>query len=344
MKNKRIRWIDNLKGVAILLVVIRHVMQANITDCSETVIGNAIFAVQMPLFMVIAGFFSITSEKYYKNAVMLIGYAKKRALHYILPFFSWFIIVYVLLRGFYDRNLVKALTTLISNVDVGLWFLYVVFVLSVISIIANAICSRLSFPSKTGLVPILVGGGLMLPLLVLGRLFGMRFLGINLLLYYYLFFALGRFLFCNQDFIRKCFSTHIVLYGTGLLATIIYILIVLNHNIELAPNRIVNTYLRILAAVSGCTAIAIGVYIFSGEKTNKLLETLGQNTLEIYVVHVHYIGLLPKGTHYLYTVDGFIVFLAALMVTMLLSSVTILTIKKIPVLNFIFFGKQLLER
>ena len=68
MKSNRIGWIDNLKGIAILLVVIRHVMQANITDCSETTIGNAIFAVQMPLFMAIAGFFSITSDKYYQNA------------------------------------------------------------------------------------------------------------------------------------------------------------------------------------------------------------------------------------------------------------------------------------
>lgn len=344
MKSNRIWWIDNLKGIAILLVLIRHVMQANIIDCSETVIGNAIFAVQMPLFMAIAGFFSITSDKYYQNAEALKAYAKKRAIHYMLPFFSWFVVVYVLIRGFYDRNLVKAIITLINNVDVGLWFLYVVFMLSVISIIANAICRRLKLPSKTRIVPILVGGGLLLPLLMVGRLFGIRFFGINLLLYYYLFFAAGRFLSCNQDVIKRCFDSHIVLYGTGLLSAAIYILIVLNHNIELAPDGIENICLRILAAIAGCTAIAIGVFVFSKGKTNKLLEILGQNTLEVYVVHVHYIGLLPKGTHYLYTVDGFIVLFVALLITALLSFVTILIMKKIPVLNFIFFGKQPSER
>lgn len=158
MKSNRIGWIDNLKGIAILLVVIRHVMQANIIDCSETAIGNAIFAVQMPLFMAIAGFFSITSDKYYQNAEALKAYVKKRAIHYMLPFFSWFVVVYVLIRGFYDRNLGKAITTLINNVDVGLWFLYVVFMLSVISIIANAICRRLNLPLKTGIAPIIAGG------------------------------------------------------------------------------------------------------------------------------------------------------------------------------------------
>lgn len=344
INNSRIGWIDNLKGIAILLVVIRHVMQANILDCSETVIGNAIFAVQMPLFMAIAGFFSITSDKYYQNAEALKAYVKKRAIHYMLPFFSWFVVVYVLIRGFYDRNLVKATSTLINNVDVGLWFLYVVFMLSVISIIANAICRRLNLPLKTGITPIIVGGGLLLPLLVVGRLFGMRFLGINLLLYYYLFFAAGRFLFCNQKLIKRCFNSHFALYGTGLLSAAIYILIVLNHNIELAPDGIENICLRILAAVAGCTAIAIEVYIFSRGRTNKLLEILGQNTLEVYVVHVHYIGLLSKGTHYLYTVDGLIVLLVALLITALMSFVTILVMKKIPALNFIFFGKQQSER
>lgn len=262
----------------------------------------------------------------------------------MLPFFSWFVVVYVLIRGFYGRNLLRAITTLINNVDVGLWFLYVVFVLSIISIIASALCCRLNLPSKTGIVPILVGGLLLLPLLMVGRVFGMRFLGINLLLYYYLFFAAGRFLFCNQDVIKRCFDSHIVLYGTGLLTATIYIFIVLNHNIELAPDGIENICLRILAAVAGCTAISIIVYIFSRGKTNKLLEILGQNTLEVYVVHVHYIGLLPKGTHYLYSIEGFIVLLIALLITILLSFVTILVIKKIPTLNYIFFGKKPSER
>lgn len=217
--------------------------------------------------------------------------------------------------------------------------------LSVISIIASALCRRLNLPSKTGIVPILVGGGLLLPLLMVGRVFGMRFLGINLLLYYYLFFAAGRFLFGNQDVIKRCFDSPIILYGTGLLTAAIYILIVLNHNIELAPDGIAEyLFENFWAAVAGCTAIAVGVYIFSRERTNKLLEILGQNTLEVYVVHVHYIGLLPKGVHYLYTADGFIVLLVALLITILLSFVTILVIKKIPTLNYIFFGKKPSER
>lgn len=345
MKGNRIGWIDELKGIAIILVVVRHVMQANILDCSNTIIGNAIFAVQMPLFMAIAGFFSVSSNmQCYKNVAAIIQYIKKRAVHYMLPFFSWFIFVCVLLRGFYNRNIVTALLTLTFNVDVGLWFLYVVFVLSVINVLSNIICSKLNLPVRTGIIPILVGGGLLLPLLILGRLFGLRFLGINLILYYYLFFALGRLLFCNQKFIRKCFYSPVILYGIGILMLGIFFLVIFNHNIELAPDGIFNICLRVVAAISGCTAITIGTYIFSRRKTNGILRVLGQNTLEIYVVHVHYIGLLPKGNHYFCTIDGAVTLFISLLTTIVLSTITIMAIKKISVLNFIFFGKLPSER
>ena len=336
---KRIGWIDNLKGVAILLVVIRHVMQANITDCSQTIIGNAIFAVQMPLFMIIAGYFSITSDKYYSSKTEIWNYIKKRLMHYILPFFSWYIVVYVLLRGFYNRNVFEALKILVNNVDVGLWFLYVVFVLSVVMVIAKAICTRLKFPSKTGILPILTGG-ILLPLLPLGRIYGMRFLGINLLLYYYLFFALGFFLFCNKNLITRAFTSQKTAGALGVIAGVIFVGIICVHNIELAPDGVINICLRIIAAISGCTAIAVMVYLLSQNKRNKWLSIIGQNTLEVYVVHVHYIGLLPKGVHYLYSIDGLLIFFAALGVTAVLTTITIFVIKRVPVLYVMLFGKR----
>lgn len=338
--SNRISWLDNLKGIAILLVVIRHVMQANIADCSQTFIGNAIFAVQMPLFMIIAGYFSITSDKYYSSKTEIWNYIKKRSIHYILPFFSWYIVVYVLLRGFYNRNVLEALKILVNNVDVGLWFLYVVFVLSVVIVIARAICTRLKFTSKTGILPILTGGGILLPLLVLGRIYGMRFLGINLLLYYYLFFALGYFLFCNKNLITGAFTSQKTAGALGVIAGVIFVWIICAHNIELAPDGVINICLRVIAAISGCTAIAVMVYLLSQNKRNKWLSSIGQNTLEIYVVHVHYIGLLPKGVHYLYSIDGLLIFFAALSITAVLTTITIIVIKKVPVLNVMLFGKR----
>lgn len=338
---KRIVWLDNLKAVAIILVVVRHVMQANIADCSQTVVGNAIFAVQMPMFMIISGYFSITSARYYHNRKEVRRYIGKRLIHYMLPFFSWYILVYVLLRGFYGRNIFQAIDVLINNIDVGLWFLYVVFVLSAVCILANMICYKLKIYSKTGLVSVFMGGGILFPLLILGRFNGMRFIGINLLLYYYLYFSLGYLLFYNRKIIKTIVESKIVLMFLNIIAGIVFCIIVFNYNIEQAPDSVIGICIRVIAALSGCTVIAIFVYCLSFKnRSNKWFCIVGQNTLEIYVVHLHYIGLLPKGTHYLYTLDGAVTFFIALVITALMTAITIIGIKKVSVLNYIFFGKR----
>lgn len=336
---RRIEWIDQLKGVAILIVVIRHVMQSNIINCSETILGNAIFAVQMPLFMIVSGYFSVTSERYYKFRDELKTYIKKRTMHYMLPFASWFIIVNVFIRGFYERNIIQAMCVLVNNIDVGLWFLYVVFILSLVIIVAKRICYKAKRIQNAGIASIIIGGVMLLPLVFIGKILGMRFMGINLILYYYVFFALGHTLFLYKEKIKLISNNNVrLMCGFGL-SLIIFTLIILTHNIELSPDSIINVAIRILAAITGSLVIAIAVYKLSKGKKS-LLAKIGQFTLEIYVVHVCYIGVLPKGEYYFYTFDGVIFFLLAFLITMALTTFTIFFITKIPILNIIFFGKK----
>lgn len=168
----------------------------------------------------------------------------------------------------------------------------------------------------------------------------MRFLGINLLLYYYLFFALGFFFFCNKNLIARILTSQKIAGALGIIAGAIFAGIICVHNIELAPDGVINICLRIIAAISGCTAITVMIYLLSRNKRNKWLSIIGQSTLEVYVVHVHYIGLLPKGVHYLYSIDGLLIFFAALGITAVLTSITIFVVKKVPVLNIMLFGKR----
>ena len=160
------------------------------------------------------------------------------------------------------------------------------------------------------------------------------------MLYYFLFFALGYFLFCNKNLITRVFTSQKAVGALGIIAGVIFTWIIFVHNIELAPDGVVNICLRIIAAISGCIAIAVMVYLVSRNRSNKWLSGIGQNTLEIYVVHVHYIGLLPKGIHYLYSIDGLLIFFAALGITAVLTTITILVVKKVPILNVMLFGKR----
>ena len=338
---KRIEWFDYLKGIAITLVVFRHVMQSNITDCSTSFLGNIIFAVQMPVFMLVAGFFAVTKESYYQNGRALVSYIRKRFFHYMLPFFSWFIIVTVFIRGEYERNLMYALSTLAFNIDVGLWFLYVVFVLSTFLCASKFICYK-SFTSirLRPVASVVLTGIFLFPLLAIGALKGIRFLGINLIVYYYIFFALGNLAYEYKQLIGNCFARRNRRVLVFVVSAIVFFYICGSTNIELAQDSFVNIIIRILAACSGSAALVICAYWLNSKNNwiKKAFCIIGKYTLEIYVVHVQYIGILPKGTHYLLSVDGQGVLLLALTITVVLTAGTIWLIKSVSLLDSMFFG------
>ena len=53
--NKRISYIDSLRGVAMILVVIGHLIQNNYSDAYHNSIFNVIYSIHMPLFFFISG-------------------------------------------------------------------------------------------------------------------------------------------------------------------------------------------------------------------------------------------------------------------------------------------------
>lgn len=55
---KRNRIIDSYKGVLIALVVLGHVLEYSVSDWDNNIFQNFIWAVQMPGFMLVAGYFS----------------------------------------------------------------------------------------------------------------------------------------------------------------------------------------------------------------------------------------------------------------------------------------------
>lgn len=68
MASQRVFWVDNLKGILIILVVAGHVLQSaidmNMTSEYMDNIFKWIYSFHMPLFFVISGFvYSITLRK-----------------------------------------------------------------------------------------------------------------------------------------------------------------------------------------------------------------------------------------------------------------------------------------
>lgn len=92
--------LDIYKGLLIVLVVLRHVLQYSVSD-EGGILTNFIWAVQMPGFMLVAGYFAARKVDSWAEVGKRILLS---AQHYALPFFSWFILVNCLLRGMVRRK------------------------------------------------------------------------------------------------------------------------------------------------------------------------------------------------------------------------------------------------
>ena len=119
MKERNVS-IDAIKGLAIVLVMIGHVFVHN--HMEDPYIYDFIKVVQMPLFIIISGYLCGQGRKIkdFKTYRKVMG---KRAVAYLVPMFAWLTIKHL-------DELALAYKTIFVQLDYGLWFLGVLFILT----------------------------------------------------------------------------------------------------------------------------------------------------------------------------------------------------------------------
>ena len=85
----RINYVDNLKGFAIILVIVGHVIQYLYSPdfYDGVVVFRYIYSFHMALFMMLSGFTLDMNRDI--SLKIFIEKIKKRALQLLLPFFFW---------------------------------------------------------------------------------------------------------------------------------------------------------------------------------------------------------------------------------------------------------------
>lgn len=79
----RIQYLDNLKGFAILLVVLGHCVQSTVTGYDDNPIFKVIYSFHMPLFFMISGYVSYKYSFSWRQSV------SKRAYQLLVPYCIW---------------------------------------------------------------------------------------------------------------------------------------------------------------------------------------------------------------------------------------------------------------
>lgn len=93
MKKKRLEYIDQIRGIAIILVVIGHIIQFNeIQGGMKSAVFNIIYSFHMPLFFLISGYIGYKTVKI-TDFNSLKKHLKNKAISLLIPLFSWSILV-----------------------------------------------------------------------------------------------------------------------------------------------------------------------------------------------------------------------------------------------------------
>lgn len=119
--------VDALKGITILFVVWGHTIQTNHPLGVNSHLYLTFSSFAMPLFMLLSGYIISTQLR-----STLPGFVKKYALRLILPFFVWAVIGYVSFHLYQKVSLPVYLLNLAKVPANGLWFLWALFLNSVV--------------------------------------------------------------------------------------------------------------------------------------------------------------------------------------------------------------------
>lgn len=192
----RNQFVDIMRGIAMLLVVLGHTMTGCTVDSQKSFLFNIIWSLQMPLFILISGFVTKYSRPI-SDGKGLWKYVKRRTVAYMLPWAVWSFLVRGIIFGEDGFLNVKHL---LWNMDSGYWFLATIWTISMIFGIASFIAERVSKENLLKKQIVLLGFYLvgMVLLVGIGAILGLSFFAIKLTLYYMPFYYAG-FLYGQFD-------------------------------------------------------------------------------------------------------------------------------------------------
>lgn len=133
MPKERIIWLDNLKAVLIIIVVFGHCIQHTFTDFSNMTMFRYIYSFHMALFMFVSGYASFRKKIEWSLIV-------RRTKQLLLPFFIWSLFLSVIKC--------ESIGTMVLHPDQSFWFLWVLYFITIIHIVACKIAERYNISSE----------------------------------------------------------------------------------------------------------------------------------------------------------------------------------------------------
>lgn len=316
----RIDFIDKLRGVAIILVVMGHVIEKGL-GIYNTISNLCYVTFHMPLFMFLSGLFAIKGFEKWNSSETVI-YIKKKICRLIIPFLT--------VGGIYSFKKYHCVITVLLGEDASYWFLPALFYCMMLELLVGYLYYRF-FPN-----------GFLFD-------FGIHAVGYSIVVLFYVFisskvpfllyfikmypfFVIGAFYNKYNRVQAVCNSKILFTSSLALFFVCIYL----------------QTILKLPFLFSGFFAIVLLINLFReyDSSISPSLAKLGKATLPIYVLHWFFLpSILPIGDYISSIGGGDDQFLITLTISFIITVPIILIcciiyviLKRSKILNLLLFG------
>lgn len=332
-------YMDNIRGIAIVLVVWGHIIQTMIcpNNFDANIVFRVIYSFHMPLFMFISGVLV-----YNPNRKIDEKWLWKKVKTLVIPFISWIFITYFLTREYANRSIIEVFKEVIARPDNAMWFLWILFLLHVITFVMYRTIDGIKFVvekicDKSRVFLNSVNVEVLLEILffaifqwhILPLLAKIKILGIGMCVWYYHFYFLG-FILMRLGFIQRLMKTRcrFALVPAFILAALTWKRIqphfIYMEQVEKVIGnvywiKIFETVYNYLVPILGIFAVFSIVTIFN-DKIKLILGFLGRYTLEIYAIHVFFLRIYWKQGSII--LNGVIAFVVSIVISLIVSYVT----------------------
>lgn len=341
---KRNPYIDIVKAILIILVIIGHSIQYGSGPTyieKQSFFNNYIFkfiySFHMPLFIMISGYLSHSSIN--KNNLKETIISKFKSL--IIPILIWSIIPFFILLDYV--NIISSIKLFLSVFSTNLWFLWSLFYINILVKIINKY-----FKDNIFIYILLFLITFILPNNLIIKYFNIQF---SLYSYMYLYFMLGYFYkkYNLEEKLKKLIN-----YKTLIINSIIFILLLIFFSKEdyiyLSGINIIGNYKQILidlyryliGLIGSIEILLLVKYLIPklNDKIKDKLTYLGKNTLGIYIVssiiHPYLLPIITKGISNI----NYIFIIIESIIIILISILVIELIKKNKILNKYLLGDK----
>ena len=335
----RNQFVDIMRGIAMLLVVLGHTMTDCTVDSQQSFLFNIIWSLQMPLFIMISGYVTKYSRPI-SDGKGLWKYIKRRTTAYILPWAVWSFVVRGIILG---QDGFLNVRSLLWSMDSGYWFLATIWTISMIFGIASFVAERLSkknVQKKQAVLLVCYLAGMAL-LVGIGALLGFSFFAIKLTLYYMPFYFAGFLYGQFDDKIMESENGKKIVDCVVAVCFVIWLYVILRYSLYDMADSGFAIILRAATSLAGCVAICgLCKGIFS-DKIGGQLAWVGEHSLEVYLMHYLFLSLIKlDSTPVLYSPVGLSLVIMNYIITVALTAMIIMALNRNKVMRFALTGKK----